>query len=39
MADVSVWVKSDQTSSERRVSPSWTIAGTLRKKVGYVSDV
>ena len=26
MADVSVWVKSDQTSSERRLSPGWTIA-------------
>ena len=28
MADVSVWVKSDQTSSERRLNPSWTIAST-----------
>src|SRR5271165_1769414 len=26
MADVSVWVKSDQTSSERRINPSWSIA-------------
>ena len=28
MADVSVWVKSDQTSSERRINPSWSIAST-----------
>jgi len=27
MADVSVWVKSEQTSSERRINPNWSIAG------------
>jgi tubulin-specific chaperone B len=30
MADVSVYVKSDQTSSERRLNPNWTIASILK---------
>lgn len=34
MADVSVWVKSDQTSSERRINPNWTIAGTNLRRRG-----
>jgi hypothetical protein len=37
MADVSVWVKSEQTSSERRINPSWSIAGNLSPRT--IADV